>query len=438
MKNRIKNFIADKIQSLKKVRQEVEEDDLRDLSLMNEEEHEDTVNTIKSLWTLKKSEDGPSFLEKLKNHRNMLRNRWVIIGLVAAIAALGLYVFSLIYVAEGYTVVSSAKRNDISGTKYENFGKRLLKYSSDGVSCLDGSEEVLWSSTYSMQTPILDICGTTAAVAEKDGTQVFVYNGEGLLGQFKTLLPIEKIRVAEQGVVSVVLEDGDNTWINFYDANGELIAENRTSIEESGYPLDVDLAPDGLKLVVSYLQTMEGSIRTNVSFYNFDSVGKAETNNLVSSFSYENVVVPEVRFVDENTAVAFRGDGFSVYKGKQIPEETDSVTFESEVLSVFSDDSKLGFVFASDDKEYKYQMQLYNLNGKRTMQKYFDFSYRNIKLDGSRILMSNDGEIVLYSTGGRLKGQIKYKTSFEDVISVQGFRKYLVLTQENADVIRLK
>lgn len=96
--------------------------------------------------------------------------------------------------------------------------------------------EVLWSTTYSMQTPVADFCGTTAAVAEQQGTQVFVFNADGLMGQFDTTLPILKVKVAKQGVVAVVLQDSNVTWINFYEPE-----ERR--LQRTGLPLTIPDIP---------------------------------------------------------------------------------------------------------------------------------------------------------------------------------------------------
>lgn len=60
---------------------------------------------------------------------------------------------------------------------------------------------------------------------------------KGQKGQFETLLPIEKVKVARQGVVAAVLTDEDVIWINLYDTQGGEIAKMRTTVKESGYPM---------------------------------------------------------------------------------------------------------------------------------------------------------------------------------------------------------
>lgn len=435
MKNRMRDFFRRKIhRNGKEAEKKKDQQESRETPVSREEPEKEYP--VKRIWTF--GEDGESLWEKIRQHRKMLRNRWAILGSVLVLILLSGGLYLNFHVAKSYSVLHSEKRNDINGTRYERFGKNLLKYSSDGVSCLTDKGGTLWSSTFSIQSPLLDICQNTAAIGEKDGTQVFIYNQDGQVGQFQTLLPIEKIRVARQGVVAVILEDRESTWINFYDSEGELIAENRTSLEESGYPLDIALSPDGRKMMVAFLKTAEGKVETDVAFYNFDSIGKANVNNLVNTVTYENVAVPEVFFVNDKVSVAFRGDGFSVYKGREVPEETANVTFEEEILSVCYDEKHIGFVFQSDKEEHKYLLRVYNMNGRRTAQKYFDFDYKEIRIDEGKILMIQEGAMAVFTSGGRLRAQIKYDKPIENVLALDGFAKYMILTRENTDKIRLK
>ena len=71
------------------------------------------------------------------------------------------------------------------------------------------------------------------------------------------------------GVVAAVLQDENVTWVNLYKSNGDSIASDKTTVSESGYPLDIDLSPDGQKLAVSYLGVKEGNITSDVVFYHF-------------------------------------------------------------------------------------------------------------------------------------------------------------------------
>lgn len=177
---------------------------------------------------------------------------------------------------------------------------------------------------------------------------------------------------------------------------------------------------------------------TKIAFYNFDSVGQTQINNEVSSVTYDNTIVPKTLFMNDSASVAFRNDGFTIFKGNQVPQESARVDLEEEIISIFYSDNSIGVVVGSDDPEHKYLMRLYNLSGRKTMQKYFDLDYKEIKIDGDEIIMFNEGKFAIYSTGGKEKFSGSYSKPVINVMSAKGFRKYTMITQNSTDQIRLK
>ncbi len=367
--------------------------------------------------------------------------RALAVVVLAAVLLVSWLIYRSVHVYRDYTIVSSTERNDSSATSYLVMDGQLLKYSPDGVSCISMSNEVKWSTTFSIQAPLIDICGGTAAVAEQKGNQIYVFGEDGLMGQFKTDFPILKLRVASQGVVAVALEDGEVTWIKLFDSEGNELVSDRSSITESGYPVALDISDNGQRLAVSYLCAAEGSVYTRVVFYGFDSVGQGKANNEIGSAEYTDAIVPEIYFTSGDTAVAVKDRGFSVFRGKQEPSERAAVEFEQEILSVFHDDTYIGFIFANDSAEEnkeKYRMEIYNLNGKRVGRRNFDFEYKEIKMMDGKILMNNEKNCVIYTKGGKTLFETAYEKPISYFASIPGFRRYLVITPDSIDKIRMR
>ena len=140
--------------------------------------------------------------DKIKNIRSLyitaMRSPWDFC--LSCCSGLGTFLF--FHTGSTYLTSDRIERNDVSSTQYLEFGDYFLKYSSDGVACVDSKSNIKWSTTYSMQAPFVDVCGTTAVIADQQGMQVYVFDEEGLKGQFQTKLPIQKARVAMQGVVA--------------------------------------------------------------------------------------------------------------------------------------------------------------------------------------------------------------------------------------------
>ena len=400
---------------------------------------------IKELYKKKadqnmQSDEMLDLSSKLRLHKNKVRIRTAVILTIVLVASVGYGVYHHVKVYRHYTLVSGEERSDDNATQYVFLKKGcILKCNPNGVTCVNKSNEVQWNTTFTMQNPILDICGTTVAVADQRGNEGYIFNENGLVGNFKVEYTLTKIRVAKQGVVAAVLEDGDVTWINVYDSQGNIIVKNKTSIGKAGYPLDMDISSDGLKMAVSFAGIQNQMLNFKVDFYNFSSVGKDQENNLVKEVEYENSVIPQVQFLGGGYAVVFRDDGVTVFSGKHVPEEKKNIAVEQEIVSTFYDDDYFGIITESDEEEqtHRYKMELYRKNGTKCFQTYFDMEYSEVKIHGEEVFLYNSSETMIYTTAGKLKYSAAYDKQISEVIPAEGLGKYMIITPDSVDIIKI-
>ena len=246
--------------------------------LSQEEDYEDELQveerSLSSGNAWKKDLPEGDLKEKLEQNRIRKFRMRMTIGAIAAVIVMAFFLYNKLYTFKDYVIAQSYDNTAAAGSDYVAVGENLYRYNSDGVSCVTRENEMLWSITYNMQAPIVDVCQETMVIAEQQGNQIYVVNQDGLVGSFESLLPILKVRVSRQGVVAAVLQEGDITWVNLYKADGTSIASDKTTVGESGYPLDIDLSPNGEKLAVSYLGVTDGNITSNVVFYHFGAAGQ--------------------------------------------------------------------------------------------------------------------------------------------------------------------
>lgn len=411
-----------------------------DFLKMEENEDEDLEIEEKSLSSgdaIKIDLPEGNLKEKLEqNRRRRFRMRVFVIALIVCVVG-GFALYNKLHTFRDYIITDTVENTVSAGTKYETVDRYIYRYNSDGVSCVSRDNELKWSITYNMQAPIVDVCGKTMAIAEQQGNQVYVVNEEGQMGSFETLLPILKVRVSKQGVVALVLEDDNTTWINLYKADGTAIASDKTSVSESGYPLDMDISPDGQKLAVSYLGIEDGIMETNVVFYHFGSAGKAENDYVVSSTTYQETVMPEIFFAGNAVAAAVSDNGFVVFKGENEPKQSAVVSFEQEIVSCFHDEDRIGFLFTDTTGESDYRMEIYNYRGKRKARRFVDADFDEIKMQDGQILMFSEKECHIFSSSGRKRFESKYEKAMQDIFYFSSFRKYLVITNDSFDWIRI-
>ena len=162
-----------------------------DLDLDLDEELNDPDIRIETYEMTEDPQAKEELWDKIKKHQKFVHNRNAITMGLLFILLFGLGTFLFFHTGSTYLTSDRIERNDVSSTQYLEFGDYFLKYSSDGVACVDSKSNTKWSTTYSMQAPFVDVCGTTAVIADQQGMQVYVFDEEGLKGQFQTKLPIQ-------------------------------------------------------------------------------------------------------------------------------------------------------------------------------------------------------------------------------------------------------
>ncbi len=384
----------------------------------------------------------PSMDDDMKDyHKKIWKHRMaVILKCVLAVAILLLAVFGIRYYWNnrsftGYSIASTTERTDTLTTRYAPFGDRILKYSRDGVSYTDDYNSLLFSITYTMQDPILALSEKSGAVADKNGSQIYIFDQEQQKGQITTLLPIKHIAISNQGVVAVLMEESSSSKLEIYSADGNLIGDGVFDLGDAGYPMNLSISSDGTKIAIAFAQVTGSKLNSCVAVYNFDSVGENYVDQLVFAKNYTEYMIPEVHYFDNSNFVAV-GDGIlAFYQGKQIPEVVNEVTIENEIKSVFYGENIVGLVFETMEGK---MLTLYDAKGNLVTQIPFTMDYDNIRIADNRVLIYNDTEMGLYSYGGKECFRHTFETSMVDIFTTKSRSRYLFIYTNETQLIKLQ
>ena len=363
---------------------------------------------------------------------------YLIIAAMIVMAVAAYHVMSHRHRYTGYTVTESYEEEDIVGTRYEKLGSGFLKYGSDGVTFVNGRNEIQWSAAYTIETPVTSICGSTVLIYEQQGYTVEVLNADGVLGSYQTDLPIMRAEVAKNGVAALMLKDGSDARIRLTGTNGTALAEVKTTLEDQGYPLSMDLSSNGQDLMVSLAKIGSGAVDSAIVFYNFSSAAQVDDTHLVSSTDYKGRIFPYVCYASDRTPVAVSDAGFVTFTTSGHPEEKRSVSIDAEILSTFHDEDSIGFITSSDQASERYRMLVYSYNGKMTADVSFSSGYSEVKMDSGEILLNDAGHMMVFTTGGIARLDSDCEMQIGEFVKIPGFRKYAVLTNSGMYRIRIE
>lgn len=380
--------------------------------------------------------DRSSVYRGKNSHRRRISGRGkktiTVVAVIAAVCLVFLYVEKRSY--HSYKVLNTSEQEDVVSTQYVEMDGDILRYSPDGVSVVDSSMNTVWNETYTMQNPIADVNGSRAVIADSEGTSLYICDKKGVTGTVTTSYSIVKVRVAANGMVAAILDNDENTWINFYNSDGSLVAENLTKIDDPGYPMDVAVSDNGVMMVT--FQYVDGSKTTSyVAFYNYGDVGQNEDDRIVSGYTYENVVIPQVECISESQYIALRDDGFSTYQGNQIPKEVKTINVKQEIVSTFFDDQRIGLVFKNNSKDSEYTMEVYSMNGQLKFRKNFNVAYSTIKMSDGNIIMYNSSQICVMNSRGVQKYMGSVDGTIRDFFKI-GWNKYLMVMDNGVSTIK--
>lgn len=377
-----------------------------------------------------------------KRHR-IQRYRKIALSMTVILLVLSLFISYWNRSFNGYKELSSTPSSEGTETQFALYGDGYLKYSKDGISYLDQDEKLIWTEAYTMESPYVSVRGEYAVLADLEGNDVHLYDSKGRLGDYSMSFPIRQVMAAEQGVFCVILDGGDANYIRLYNRAGELLSEIKTQIENNGYPMAVAISSDAKKLAASFYR-VEGIDSQNVlSFYNFGEGGKGQSGNLVGTYQFDNMLIPKVEFMDDDTVYAVGDHKTLIYQMKSKPKKTHEITFDREILSVFGNEKYLGYICQSSEEEIAkdgeraYQTYIYNKNGRLVRNFDKDELHENVRIFGSIIVSYSAGTCVMERLDGKEIFRQDMGENIIDVLPTNRMRDFLFVYGERSSRIRL-
>ncbi len=385
------------------------------------------------------SDSEPSYGEKIRKHKLAVGFRTIGIIVLAVFFVAAIYIgwrdkeYTEAVLTEGPEITNGIDSNVIS------LGSSIIQYSKDGVSCLDSNGKVVWNQTYEMQNPTAQTCGNVVAIGDYNGHNIYVNNTSGALGQIDTNLPLRDFCVSAQGVVAAVLDGTNVTWIYLYDSQGNTLANFKTTMKDSGYPLAIGISPNGELVSVSYLYPEEGSLKSSIAFFNFGSVGQNSVDNYVSGYDYPGVVVPYVQFMNSSASFAVSDDRVMFYYGDQKPvSQAEILTGDEEIESVYFNDTYVGLVFPNSTSEGAYRLQVYNDHGDSVLTTYFDMEYSDIIFYDKQIIIYNSDSCLIKDMNGRVKYEGTFTSPVRTMVPTNLRSRFTLVTSTNVVTMNLK
>jgi hypothetical protein len=375
-----------------------------------------------------------------RKKRYKRRRNFLIILSLLGIAVVGIgYLYSINnrnY--QSYEVLKTIENPGENRPGYLSYGSSIVRYSKDGAVAYDKDSNLLWNGSYEMKNPMADTCGKYVVIADRGNKAIHIYNGKGQVGSITTLYNILKVEVASQGVVAALMEEGETNYISLYDVDGTVLSDKITNVNNEGYPIDITLSNDGEKLVISYFAVTKGKLISTVAFFNFGEVGQNYTDRFVGGYEFEEAIIPRVSFLNNDTICVFKDNGFLLYKMAEIPNMIHEESLpDSKIKSVLYNSKYAGVVLEASDSTPK-KLLLYDLEGKKLLEKSLDFDYEKIFLADEEIIMYDNVSCTILKTNGKIKFRYTFDGNIGAFYPINNLDRYFLVNESNIAEITLK
>jgi hypothetical protein len=319
------------------------------------------------------------------------------------------------------------------------YGDGVLRYTKDGVFAYDRTGATLWAVSYNMQNPraraskgctaIADIGAYTAIIIDKAGKSTTVTMTER----------IEDISVSGNGRMSVLTVDdaGDNIYLFDMGATNESDAQvkRHTSIEASGFPIALALAPDGEKLVTSYLTVSDGTYTGWISFFNFGEVGANEPDDLIGH--YKSSIVGGIEFLTDTLVIAYCDDGFELFDFQQIPKNPGRVKADAGTVKTIAGSGEM-IVVAATDESNRVQLSSYAADNAHELSHFtVDYPFTRMFTYADNIVTYDLLSFRIYGRSGALKMQGSFDKNVRLLLPLNDTGKYLAVHDDAISLMQL-
>lgn len=376
---------------------------------------------------------------KIIRHRKdvFYRTLWTLV--IAAVIVVALLLWNALRTFESYEVRQSVERTDSAALNFENFLGKIVKYSNDGISYMDCENELIWNQSFEMGNPQVEICENYLTVYDCGGVDLYIMDDLTVKKHITTTLPIMKACVASQGTVAVLMKEGTVSYVQLFDQKGKELAKGEFYGSQGGFPIDIAFSYDAQKLAVDMVDVSDGNVKTTITFYNFGSVGQNEINNKVGTYSFSDLLVPEIAFVSSDRMIAFGDRETIIFTGAQKPELSKEIFYEGELESVFYNSGKFGIVQDNYDEAGTHQVRVFDMRGNELMSRPTNMLYTDIEfLDNGMICIRNKNSCEIMSSHGIKKFEHTFDQELYKILSADYSAEYVFVLDGMTEEVHLR
>lgn len=336
---------------------------------------------------------------------NRKRNTWIVVIFILLLIAI---IYALFFRpsyykfngGEAHLMPTLTQRYSSDYQSLMVIGDYIYECNTNGLVKKDTTGAAVWSKSYYIETPLMVSEGSYIAIADITGKKVYVFSEDGFIRTIEESNELISVHINEHGFLTTVMENEKRNIINYYNNDGELVITRATSYFEDGYPVSVATSIDVTKMMTAYLNVNNNRIQSTISFFGFSDQYDKYNERIIGGFTYEDMLVNEVLWLDEITAVAIFDKQIVVYECKKEPKVVNVIDLTSEIRQIAISKDTFEVLYGKSVTKTQVDLSdsigLYDFSGNMISQISIDEPIRSIRAVDNGFFIVTNAKLVKY------------------------------------------
>lgn len=291
------------------------------------------------------------------------------------------------------------------------YGDALYFCSREGLEKrnLDGSSQ--WTKPFQMLAPQLKMAGNYLVVADILGHDALLFDQNGILASVRENLPIVSAWLSESGQLVLVLEADLENRIKVYSKEGVPLIERGSVLRQDGYPVAAALSGDGINLTTSYVDALNGGIRSKITMFGFADYHEDLDEFILRADAYEGELMPELHYFGQKMLWVIGNRSAYLYPmsgKKEIYSAPSKLEIDGDLLAVhYTKNETLLSIDTKEIGEQRYRLKVYRMGGELVQELSFAQEPNLISAQADAYFVADQEKITKYR-GSRMIWQYPF------------------------------
>lgn len=353
------------------------------------------------------------------------------LGAMAAIAAVMLALFINLVVIPHTTYRAYSDLEFDTGGDYAqyDFGNDILLVNKSGIKLVNNKGKDLWTNTYTLTNPMVDISGNYMLLADLDGNNtlnLFNSNGDNIQ-TYPINSDIISAKLSGRRLVAAAIdEEGYKGSVVVFNKKAEEIFKWNSG---EGYIMDIDISNDGKYVAIAQMMSDRSEAYSKIHII------KISNGHEIANVECKNSLIASINFNKQNNVVAVGDSEVYGYNKNGTPKFVIDLAGKSPQTYDISNGNNL--IFLCRDSRGNSVLEVYSQSGKLRGSYTSGDEIKNICTNDDNIVASTSRSLLYVSRRGRLKKTVEISHDIMSIGIYGNNRNILVLGGNKADIVRI-